>query len=123
MGALYSMICNLSRNERFKPSNILIIALIPDPNEPKLHQLNHHLALIIDQLIELWNGIELLATYESFNGKPIRAAVICYSCDILAVRKLCDHISAHVACRRCLKRAQYDDHSQSNFSGFDDINE
>ena len=54
--AIYTIICNLSRNEQFKPSNILTLALIPGPNEPKLHQLNHYLAPLIDQLVDLWNG-------------------------------------------------------------------
>ncbi|GBC36556.2 uncharacterized protein LOC110040724 [Rhizophagus irregularis DAOM 181602=DAOM 197198] len=123
IGALYGVICNLPRNERFKPSNILTMALIPGPNEPSLHQLNHYIAPIIDQLIELWNGIELSKTYESSTGKSIRAAVICCSCDIPAARKLCGHISARVACHRCLKKAQYDDRNQPNFGGFDDIDE
>jgi len=42
--AIYGVICNLSRNERFKPSNILTMALIPRPNESSLHWLNHYLA-------------------------------------------------------------------------------
>lgn len=99
VGAIYGVICNLSRNEKFKPSNILTIALIPGPNEPSLHYINHYLAPIIDQLLELWNGIELSGIYKSTN-KPIRAAVICCSCDIPAARKLCGYISARVACHR-----------------------
>ncbi len=99
------------------------MALIPGPNEPKLHHLNHYLAPLVDQLIELWNGIELSTTYESSNGKPIRVAIICCSCDISAVRKLCGFISARVACHRCLKRAQYNDRRQPNFGRFTDIKE
>ena len=123
VGAVYGVICNLPRSERFKPSNILTMALIPGPNEPSLHHLNHYLSPIIDQLIELWNGVELSATYESSTGKNIRAAVICCSCDIPAARKICGFISARVACHRCLKRAQVDDRNQPNFGGFEDIDE
>ncbi|CAB4431022.1 unnamed protein product [Rhizophagus irregularis] len=122
VGAIYGVICNLPRNERFKPSNILTIALIPGPNEPSLHYINHYLAPIVDQLLELWNGIELSGTYKSTN-KPIRAAVICCSCDIPAARKLCGYISARVACHRCLKKAQFNDRNQPNFGGFDNIDE
>ena len=53
VGAIYGVICNLPRSERFKTSNIITLAVIPGPNEPKLHQLNHYLAPIIDQMIEL----------------------------------------------------------------------
>ncbi|GES75867.1 hypothetical protein GLOIN_2v1792112 [Rhizophagus clarus] len=48
-----------------------LYALISRPNEPSLHQLNHYIAPIIDQLIELWDGIELSKMYESFNRKSI----------------------------------------------------
>jgi hypothetical protein len=53
----------------------------------------------------------------------IRAAVICCSCDIPAARKLCGHISARIACHRCLKRANFDERNQPNFGGFLDIDE
>jgi len=56
IGAIYGVICNLPRDERFKPSNILTLAIIPGPSEPKLHHLNHYLAPLIDQLVGLWNG-------------------------------------------------------------------
>ena len=64
MGAIYAVICNLLQNERFKPSNILTLALIPGPKEPSLHHLNHYLAPLVDQLVELWNGINLSETFE-----------------------------------------------------------
>ncbi|CAG8634485.1 6003_t:CDS:2, partial [Scutellospora calospora] len=55
LDTIYTIICNLPRDEQFKPLNILTLALIPRPNKPKLHQLNHYLALLIDQLVDLWN--------------------------------------------------------------------
>jgi hypothetical protein len=92
--------------------------LIPGPNEPKLHQLNHYLAPLVDQLIELWQGVDLAETYEHSNGKRVKGAVICCSCNIPAVRKLCGFISARIACYRCLKHADYDDRNQPNYGGF-----
>ena len=121
VGVMYGVICNLPRSERFKTSNIITLAVIPGPNKPKLHQLNHYLAPIIDQLIELWNGIELSTTYENSSGKSIRAAVICCACDIPAARKLCGHISARIACHRCEKIANFNTRNQPNFGGFDDM--
>ncbi len=50
IGTIYGVICNLPHDERFKPSNILTLAIIPGPSEPKLHQLNYYLAPLIDQL-------------------------------------------------------------------------
>src|SRR5438128_5784454 len=54
VGVIYGVICNLPRSERFKTSNIITLAVIPGSGEPKLHKLNHYLAPIIDQFIELW---------------------------------------------------------------------
>ena len=93
--------------------------MIPGPNEPKLHQLNHYLAPIIDQFIELWDGIDM--TTDESSRKRIRAAIICCACDIPAARKLCGHILARVACHRCEKVANYDARNQPNFGRFDNI--
>jgi hypothetical protein len=93
--------------------------MIPGPTEPKLHQLNHYLAPLVDQLIELWQGLEL-ETFEHPSGKIVKGAVICCSCDIPVARKLCGYISAKVACHRCLKQANYNE-NQPNFGGFSDM--
>jgi hypothetical protein len=56
VGVIYAVICNLPRSERFKPGNILTLAVIPGPKEPKLHEINHYLYPIINQLNQLWDG-------------------------------------------------------------------
>ena len=99
----------------------MTLALIPGPKEPKLHQLNHYLAPLVDQLIELWQGIDLPETFEHPNGKTIKGAIICCSCDIPAARKLCGYISVRIACHRCLKHADFDDKNQPNFGGLADM--
>ncbi|CAG8609507.1 11224_t:CDS:2, partial [Ambispora leptoticha] len=105
----------------FKPSNIITLAVIPGPSEPKLNQLNHYLAPIVNQLIKLWEEIDLSATFESLSGKRIKCAVICCSSDLPAARKLCGHISAKVAYYRYYKRANYDTWNQPHFGGISDI--
>ena len=52
-GAIYDVICNLPRDIRFKRENMLTLALLPGPNEVKLDKINHYLAPIIDELLEL----------------------------------------------------------------------
>ena len=95
--------------------------MIPGPNEPKLHQLNHYLAPIIDQFIELWEGIDI-STNET-TSKRVRAAIICCACDIPAARKLCDYILACITYHRCEKVANLDVRNQPNFGGFNDIDQ
>jgi hypothetical protein len=113
---IYEVICNLPRSERFKTPNILTLAMIPGPNEPKLHQLNHYLGPIVDQFIELWKGINISTNKSS--QKHIQAAIICCACNISASRKLCGHISVLSACYRCEKMANID---SKNFGGFNNM--
>lgn len=119
VGVIYAVICNLPRAERFKPQNILILAVIPGPNEPKLHAINNYLYPIINQLNQLWNGYNI-TTHEYNNGRFVRGAIIGCSSDVPATRKLCGFISARIACYRCHKSANIVN-NQPNFGGFDDF--
>src|ERR1043165_9232205 len=89
---IYGVICNLPREVRFKKENMLILALLPGPNEVKLHKINHYLVPIIDELLEFWSGVNLPSSEDHPEGKKIRLAVICCANDIPAARKLCGHI-------------------------------
>ena len=60
-GAIYGVICNLPREVRFKKENMLILALLPGPNEVKLHKINHYLTRL---LMNYWNsGVVLIYLY------------------------------------------------------------
>ena len=100
-GVLYAAICNLPRDIRLKRENLLIISILPGPNEVSLHKINHYLASMVDELESLWSGMTLNRIYEYREGRQIRAALILVSCDIPAARKICGHISALAACHRC----------------------
>ncbi|GBC53031.2 hypothetical protein GLOIN_2v1775288 [Rhizophagus irregularis DAOM 181602=DAOM 197198] len=115
IGVIYAAVCNLPHDIRFKRENLLVLGLLPGPNEVSLHKINHYIAPIVNELELLWSGITLNQTFECQNGKNIRAALVLISCDIPAARKICGHISALVSCHRCMKRANYEDH-QHNFA-------
>ena len=121
-GVLYAAICNLPRDIRFKRENLLIISILPGPNEVSLHKINHYLAPMVDELESLWSGMTLNRTYEYREGRQIRAALILVSCDIPAARKICGHISALAACHRCEKRGNYENH-QHNFARMEDMDD
>ncbi len=112
----------MPRDIRFKRENLPTLGLLPRPNEVSLHKINHYLALIVDELEFLWDGITLNRTYESQGGKYIRATLILVSCDVPAARKICGHVSALVSCHRCEKKANYENR-QHNFAGMDDLEE
>src|SRR5205814_3528649 len=76
-GAIYGVICNLPREVRFKKENMLILALLPGPNEVKLHKINYYLAPIVDELLEFWSGVNLPPSEDHLEVKKIRLAVIC----------------------------------------------
>lgn len=119
VGVVYAVICNLPRTERYKSHNILTLAVIPGPNEPKLHEINNYLYPIVNQLVNLWNGYNIIA-HESNNGRFVRGAIIGCSSDVPATRKLCGFISARIACYRCHKSANFVS-NQPNFGGFSDF--
>ncbi|EXX58557.1 hypothetical protein RirG_196880 [Rhizophagus irregularis DAOM 197198w] len=117
--AIYGVICNLLREVRFKKENMLILGLLPGPNEVKLHKINYYLFPIVNELLEFWNGIKIPAA-----GKNIRLALICCSNDIPAARKLCGHVSALVSCHRCYKTSNSNGNgNKSNFGGFDNMDD
>jgi hypothetical protein len=77
---------------------MLYLGLLPGPDKVKLHKINHYLSPIVNELLEFWNGIDLPSTNLHPTGKRIWLAVICYTNDIPAVRKLCGYISALISC-------------------------
>ena len=52
------VVMNLPRDERFKPENLLVVGIIPGPKEPK-HHINSFLQPLVDDLIDLWDGVIL----------------------------------------------------------------
>ena len=60
---------------------MLILGILPGPNEVSLHKINHYLVLIVDELMSLWDDVTL-NTYECKEGKRVRAVLILISCDM-----------------------------------------
>src|SRR5688572_6944466 len=94
VGVIYAIICNLSRSERFKPHNILTLAVMPGSSELKLHEINHYLYPIINQLSRLWDEYNI-KTYEHNNGRFVCGVIIGCSSDIPASQKLWLYLCSH----------------------------
>ena len=119
IGAVYLTILNLPRTQRYKIENTIIVGLIPGPNEPK--RINAFLQPIIDQLIQLWHGVDII---ESANNSvpTLRAALLCFISDIPATRKVCGFPSfnAKFGCSKCLKSFPCETFSgPTDYSGYD----
>ena len=86
IGAIYLVLMNLPRCERFKRKNLILVGLIP--NMDKEPPTNTFIQPLVEELKEAWNpGFQL----KSHSSKVLtyRVALICVGCDIPACRKLC----------------------------------
>ena len=104
--------------KRVKQENILLVGLIPGPTEPKL-SVNYFLKPLVDELLELLDGVPLLVGREQ---SPIitRCALLCVACDLPASRKVCGFLSysATIGCSRCYKEFP-GGVGKKNYAGFD----
>src|SRR6266487_213844 len=123
-GAIYATICNLPRSKRNKPENIIYLDFLLGPKEVGLKCINHYLAPIVDELLELWNGWRIPKTYECPNGLDIKVALIIGSSDTPATRKLFGHGGAAMKCYRCEKRSTYsEEYRKTHYGGMENYDE
>ena len=100
MGALYLVIMNLPRKDRYKRENVILAGLIPSlDKEPPL---NTFLSPLVSQLQELWKGVRLYTSESPKYKVVVKGALLCAACDIPAARKLCG-FKGHTGNRGCSK--------------------
>lgn len=122
VGALYIAIQNLPRKERFLSENIILLGVMPGPNEPHL-TMNSYLEPLIHDLLQLWNGVTMKLQFSS--STLVRAALLCVTCDIPAARKVCGFVghNALKACTKCCKTFPTKNFGEKpDYSGFDRSN-
>ena len=120
VGAIYMVVTNLPRSERFKKENVILVGIVPGPSEPPLH-MNSYLQPMVDELNSLWQqGIQVMPP-DSQDVVTLKAALICVACDIPACRKVlgfCGHMCKK-GCSKCTKAFEYDNVADKiDFSGF-----
>ena len=118
-GAIYLVLLNLPREQRFKWENIIVAGIIPEMSkEPK--SLNTFLAPIVDELQALWKGVKLM-TSQSRIPLTYRGALLLASADLPAIRKLSGFKghSAHRDCSKCFKYFPRTFSEKTDYSGFD----
>ena len=81
--------------------------MIPSPTEPKL-TVNSFISPLVDELLELWKGVQIPKQDSVLGNFTIRAALCYVCCDLPATRKLCGFYSfkALKGCSKCLKSFQ-----------------
>ena len=102
VGAVYIVVQTLPGSERFLAENMILVGVIPGPHEPHI-SINTYLQPLVDDLLKLWSGVTMKSTSQT--SVLVRAALLCFACDILAARKVCGFLGhrANKACSKCLK--------------------
>ncbi|PIL27816.1 hypothetical protein GSI_10970 [Ganoderma sinense ZZ0214-1] len=99
IGVICLALQNLPEHLRYQAENMCLVGVIPGPHEPELHQLNHFLRPLVDELLALWHrGMHL--TVPNVDGVLlfIHTVLIPLVCDIPALRKtggFAGHMSSH----------------------------
>ena len=121
VGAIYLIVMNLPRSQRFRRENVILVGLIPGPTEPPVH-INSYLDPLVEELNTLWQ--EGLQVNSPDVPSPIllRAALLCSSCDIPVTRKVCGFYGhmARLGCSKCTK--EFNEHpitGRISFGGLD----
>ena len=118
VGAIYMVFMNLPRHVRFRRENVLLIGILPGPNESS-HDINTFLRPLVNELLDFWTGINL-TVHGHTSDKLIKCALLCGSCDIPAGRKAFGFLShnAKFGCSRCLVSFS-GSFGSMDYSGFD----
>ncbi len=113
MSAVYLCILNLPRSERYKRENCILVGLIPPhcagtgilQKYLRTRAMNQILAPLVAELNILWTAGVHFPPFGTF-----RAALLCVSCDLPAIRKLCGfmHHGARQGCSRCSTNFEVD---------------
>ena len=104
-GIIYLPIMNLPREERYKRENILLIGILPGPQETS-RSINSYLNPLVKELTKFLEGVTIsVHTHDGTAKKLVKCALLCVSCDIPAGRKVCGFLGhgARYGCCRCGK--------------------
>ena len=83
LGVIYLAVLNIPREHRFKWENVIIVGIIPGPEEPKL-DINSFLRPMVDELLMYWHGVAL---EENGIHCHYKFALMLLSSDLPATRK------------------------------------
>ena len=121
VGAIYLVVLNLPREDRYKMENVVLVGIIPGPKEPKL-TLNSYLAPLVLELGEAYNGWNIPVKHTQFKAVSVCACLGCVTCDVPATRKVCGFLghTARLGCSKCLKEFPVAAFGQKpNFASYD----
>ena len=101
--AIYLACLNLPPQLRYKVQNLFLAAVVPGPGEPSLHQINHVLAPLVDDLLRLYDEGVSIPTPSHPGGRPVRIALGPLVSDLIAARQMAGFAphSSNTFCPHC----------------------
>ena len=120
-GAIYLIVLNLPRHERFKEENVILVGMIPGPNEPKNH-INTYLTPFVNDMKVLFSGIHFQNPSSLLGYTMLRATLACIVCDLPATRKVCGfaNFNSKFGCSKCMKQFPTSSFgAKPDYSGYD----
>ena len=106
--AIYMVLLNFPKEQRFKYKNMYLVGVIPGPSKPSLEQINHVLSLLVLELLEFWKGVFYTRTYKFLGGRLSKGAMIPLVADMLAARQVAGFgsVTSTLFCTSCLLTIQ-----------------
>lgn len=100
---IWLVVLNLPLHIRYRPENVCQVGMIPD--KPSVDEINHHLRLLVDDLLEFWDpGVYFSRTYRRKSGRFFKGMLVPLVADLLAARQvigLPGSLTAHSFCTFC----------------------
>lgn len=101
---IYLVCLNLPRAIRYDLENMFLVGILPGPDEPSRHQINHVLHPLVNDLLRLWkDGVFLTWTARYPMGRRVRVALGPLICDLPAACQVSGFTghSATSFCHQC----------------------
>ena len=106
--AIYLVLLNFPKEQRFKYKNMYLVGVIPGPSKPSLDQINHSLSHLVLELLEFWKGVYYTRTYKFPSGRLSMGALVALVADMLAARQVAGFgsVTSTFFCTFCLLTIQ-----------------
>ncbi|TFY82685.1 hypothetical protein EWM64_g1325 [Hericium alpestre] len=102
---IYMVCLNLPPHLRYLPENMYLVGVVPGPSKPSHGELNHFLALLVDDLLPFWTpGVFLSRTANRDKGRLVKAVLIPLVSDMLGAKQAAGFSghSSKTFCSYCL---------------------
>jgi hypothetical protein len=102
---IWLVLLNLPVHLRYLPENMCLVGVLPGPHKPSMHQMNHSLKLMVDDLLEFWEpGVFFTRTHKYPRGRLYQGMLVPLIGDMPGLRQvigLPGGVMAHYFCTFC----------------------